>query len=108
MIWIHHHRKHGSGKPTVDDIFGSVYLRNQMTGIWTLHRVKTDPVKGDIIEVVNTKQRLTEVQPKFKIRSDRETIGYTRLDDLGFKAKTEILESIEADDDILKGFMGMT
>lgn len=108
VIWIHHHRKHGSGKPTVDDIFGSVYLRNQMTGIWTLHRVKTDPVKGDIIEVVNTKQRLTEVQPKFKIRSDRETIGYTRLDDLGFKAKTEILESIEADDDILKGFMGMT
>ena len=103
VIWIHHHRKHGSNRATADDIFGSVYLRNQMTSIWTLSKVKNDPVKGDILEVENKKQRLTEVQPKFKIRSNLQTIGYSRLDDLGFKAQ----EDDPLNDPTFKGFMGL-
>lgn len=104
VIWIHHHRKHGPNKASADNIFGSVYLRNQMSSIFTLHRIKHDPKNGDILEVENKKQRLTEVQPKFKIRSDPKTIGYSRLDDLGFKAK----EDDPLNDPVFKGFLGLT
>jgi hypothetical protein len=95
VVWIHHHRKHGTNKPVSDDMFGSVYIKNQMTGIFTLHRIKKDPVKGDIYRVLNQKQRLTEELPEFKIRTNTDTIGYSLYDGLGLKNST----SAKNDDD---------
>ena len=106
VIWIHHHRKHGTGKPSKDDVFGSNYIFAAMTSIWTLHRVKEDKIKGDILEVINVKQRLSEKQATFKIRSNRETIGYSRLDELGVKIETNKTSSA-SDDDMMNGFMNM-
>lgn len=105
VVWIHHHRKHGSGRPSEDDLFGSVYLRNQMSSIFTLHRLKRDTAKGDILEVQNKKQRLTEVQPTFKVRSERKTIGYTRLDKIGETIAD--VASNEEEEKLLKGFLEM-
>lgn len=107
VIWIHHHRKHGSGKPSVDDVFGSVYLRNQMDSIFTLHRINKDAKNGDILEVTNPKQRMTEVVPPFKIRSNNETIGYDLLNPLGYKAQQIAEKGVDSmSDDELSEFLG--
>lgn len=108
VIWIHHHRKHGGGRPSRDDIFGSSYIVNQMTSIWTLHRIKQDNVNGDILEVTNPKQRLTENVATFRIRSDRKTIGYSLINSLDAKIQ-EAGETgkLDLNDNALKGFMGL-
>jgi hypothetical protein len=76
VLFIHHHRKHGDSKPTKDDIFGSVYIRNQMTTILTLHRISSEKSKEVILRLTAPKLRLSEDMVPVKIRSIPETLQY--------------------------------
>lgn len=65
VVFIHHNRKHGDKGASKDDIFGSVYIRNQMSSIIALRRIPpTNKVMQ--LEVSDFKARLSEGFKPFK------------------------------------------
>lgn len=92
VFFIHHNVKHGDDDPKSDHIFGSVYVKAEMSTIIQLHRIKEDPVKGDIIRVRNLKTRMAKNFPEFKIRSNNETIQYDMFDTSAAKKKLTALK----------------
>lgn len=77
VVFIHHNRKHGSNASTNDDMFGSVYIRNQMIMIISLTRIM--PKTNMRIRIENTKNRLAIPFIKFEALGIQDSARYELL-----------------------------
>ncbi len=96
VLFVHHNRKHSDKKATNDDMFGSVYIRNQMSMAIILERMLPKTIMK--LRVRNGKNRLAIPFNDFQCLGHRDSAFYEILGDGGVTASSKVKYEAPKDD----------